>query len=98
VLTVLYCVPIVALPILVVGFGVLVLTTKPPSNVPLLKREAADTRKPAAAISGASSLVKPNLKATGASDPIFGQLGRSDGSADYLHIGNGVVVTVPTSK
>jgi hypothetical protein len=92
-LTVLYFVPIVALPIVVAGFGVLVLTSKP-AHVPPTREAATQKQPAAAAISGASSVLRPGFKATGSSDPNSGQLA---GSTDYLHVGNGVAL-LPSSE
>jgi hypothetical protein len=92
-LTVLYFIPIVALPIAMVGFVALVFATKPPRpDVSLPTQEAADTRKPAAAaVSGASLPVRPDGKATGASDSSVSLDQEWDGSGD-LYIGSGVVL------
>ena len=81
-------------PLLIAGFGFLVLGPKPSANVPLPIREAAETRKPAAAaMSGTSSLLSPGFKATGASDPVSGRLDQLDGIGVYLNVGTGVVTT-----
>jgi hypothetical protein len=92
-LTVLYFIPIVALPIAMLGFVALVLATKPPRpDASLPTQEAADTRKPiAAAVSGASSTVRPDDKATGASDASVSLDERWDRSGD-LYIGSDVVL------
>jgi hypothetical protein len=63
----LYLVPIVALPILVAGFVVLVLTVKPPMNAQPQSPEATNAREAASALSGASPRGKPS-NPSGASD------------------------------
>ena len=63
----LYLVPIVALPMLVVGFVVLVLTVKPPTNTQPRTQNATGTREVASALSGTSSRLRPYI-ANGASD------------------------------
>jgi hypothetical protein len=63
---ILYLLPIVTLPFLIVGFVVLVLTTKPPTNTQLRAPEAANT--PPVVANGTSSRIRPDDKASGASD------------------------------
>ena len=64
-LMILYLVPIIALPMLVTGFVVLVLTGKPPANAQPRALDA--TREAASALNGASMRFRPH-EASGASD------------------------------